>query len=160
MKYRPAEISDETEILSIYHSNIGLPGCTWDDDYPSTETIKYDISVDSLHCMTDDENSLIAVASLGKFDELDDLSCWDKSVRNWCDLMRIGVRSDLHGQGYGSMILDYIIKQAVKENFDGMRIIVSKTNPKALGMYHKFNFKHCGETNKFDIDWYCYELKL
>lgn len=33
--FRPADYDDIPEVVAIYRSLVGTPGCTWDFDYPS-----------------------------------------------------------------------------------------------------------------------------
>ncbi|MDR0909603.1 MAG: GNAT family N-acetyltransferase [Spirochaetaceae bacterium] len=144
---------DIPEIVSIYHSLIGTPGCTWDLDYPSKETAENDINNKWLYVLKKNGN-IIGVASAGDFDELENLKWTPKKP---CELARIGVIPIMQKQGIGSIILQNIIKTMKEKGFDGIRIIVSPTNPAALAFYEKNGFNRCGETHKFDKDWFCYE---
>jgi L-amino acid N-acyltransferase YncA len=47
-EFQLANHDDIPEIVSIYHSLVGTPGCTWDSDYPSKETAENDINNDWL----------------------------------------------------------------------------------------------------------------
>ena len=58
------------------------------------------------------------------------------------------------------MILQHVIEVIKEDGFDGIRILVSKTNPAALALYEKNGFKKRGETVKFEMDWFCYQLKF
>ena len=145
---------DIPEIVSIYHGLIGTPGCTWDLDYPNRESAEYDINNNWLYILKKSGN-IIAVASVGDFDELGHLEWTPKKP---CELARIGVMPTMQKQGIGSIILQNIIRTMKVKGFDGIRIIVSKTNPAALALYEKNGFIRCGETFKFDKDWYCYEI--
>jgi ribosomal protein S18 acetylase RimI-like enzyme len=60
----------------------------------------------------------------------------------------------------GTTILKHIIKTAEEKGFDGIRILVSKTNPAALALYDKNGFERCGEVFMYDIDFYCYQIKI
>ena len=80
--------------------------------------------------------------------------------KNPCELARIGVNPVFQNQGIGTIILQHIITAMKEKGFDGMRFIVSKTNPAALALYDKNGFERCGEAFVFDIDWYCYQMKF
>ena len=67
-----AKHEDIPEAVSIYHSLVGTPGCTWDMEYPSEETAEYDVENKWLYVLKKDEK-IIAAASVGDFDELGDL---------------------------------------------------------------------------------------
>lgn len=154
-----AAIGDADEILCLYHSLIGSPGCTWSQEYPCMENIEEDIGKASLYCLRDAENRIAAVASAGEYDELDhDGIAWDEAMLRPCDLARIGVLPALRRRGLGSMILSLVIEDTKKRGFDGMRMLVSKTNPVALALYDRAGFERCGEIFKYDIDFFCYQL--
>ena len=51
--------------------------------------------------------------------------------------------------------------EAVKDrDFDGIRMLVSKTNPAALALYDKNGFEKCGETYMYGIHFYCYQMNF
>jgi Sortase and related acyltransferases len=152
--FRLANTNDIPEIVDIYHSNVGTPGCTWDFDYPCLETAEADIINKSLYIL-ETNGRIIAVASAGSFNELDHLP-WE--LKNPCELARIGVVPDMHNRGIGSIILKNIISAVKERGYDGIRMLVSKTNFAALAMYNKNGFSKCGETFMFDIDFYCYQI--
>jgi len=149
-----ASFDDISEVISIYHNLIGTPGCTWSLDYPTIEIVKADIESRSLYILKDDSR-IIAVAAAGAFDELNHLQ-W--KLRNLCELARIGVISTMQRQGIGTLILHNVINAVKAKGFDGIRMLVSKTNPAALALYEKNGFERCGETFIYDIHFYCYQL--
>ena len=151
-----ANYDDIPEIVNIYYSLIGTPGCTWEPDCPYSEWAEEDINNQRLYILKKD-TKIVAVASMGDYDELDDLQ-W--SLKNPCELLRIGVLAPLRNQGIGTIILQHIIRTAKEKGYDGIRFIVSKTNPAALALYDKNGFEKCGEVFRFDRDWYCYQMKF
>ena len=151
-----AEHADIPEIVGVYHSLVGTPGCTWDFDYPSRKTAEADVGSNSLYVLKKD-GRIIAVASAGDFQELGHLP-W--SPEKPCELARIGVLPAMQRQGIGSILLQHIIRAAEEKGYDGIRMLVSKTNPAALAMYEKNGFARCGEAFLFGIDFYCYQMKF
>ncbi|WP_010249788.1 GNAT family N-acetyltransferase [Acetivibrio cellulolyticus] len=151
-----ASYDEISQIMDIYHSLIGTPGCTWSLDYPNRETAESDIDSKSLYVLK--KNGLIiAITSLGEFNELEHLP-WTLKVP--CELARIGVIPTMQKQGIGTTILKNIIKTAKEKGFDGIRMLVSKTNPAALALYDKNGFEKCGEVFMYNIDFYCYQMKF
>lgn len=142
------------EILDVYHHIIGTPGCTWNLDYPNKEDVESDIRRGSLYVLKENTR-IIAVAAAGPDQELEHLQ-W--SLQKPCDLARIGVIPDKQNKGVGTAILHNIIIAVKSRGFDGIRMLVSKSNPSALALYNKNHFKKCGETFMYDNDFYCYEL--
>jgi ribosomal protein S18 acetylase RimI-like enzyme len=151
-----ANQEDIPAIISIYRSLVGTPGCTWDYEYPSQETAERDIARQELFVLKKG-GSIVAVASAGVFDELADLT-WKS--KNPCELARIGVSPDLHNQGVGTEILRHVMETVNEKGFDGIRMLVAKTNFPALALYEKNGFKRCGEVFRFNTDFYCYEIQF
>jgi ribosomal protein S18 acetylase RimI-like enzyme len=153
-EFQLANYDDILEIVSIYHRLIGTPGCTWNLDYPSKETAENDINNDWLYTLKK-YDKIVAVASVGDFNELRDLQWKPKKP---CELARIGVDPSFQKQGIGTIILKNIMWTAKEKGYDGIRMLVSKTNTAALALYDKNGFERCGEAFKFDIDFYCYQI--
>lgn len=154
-KFRLAEPEDETEIWNVYQGIIGTQGCTWDAEYPSVVEIITDIKMKSLYCMTDDRGKIIAVATAGALDELEDLA-WDARMTKPCELARIGVLPSMQKRGLASKLLDAVIEDCKRRGYNGMRFLVSKTNENALTLYNKFGFQKIGEVFRYGHDFYCY----
>jgi len=149
-----ANTKDISAILDLYHSLIGTHGCTWSLDYPNVDIVNQDINNNSLYLLKE-KNKVISVAAAGVSDELEKLH-W--STKNPCDLARIGVLYSMQGKGIGTIMLNKVIEAIKKRGFDGIRFLVSKNNPSALALYNKNGFNICGETNMYDIEFYCYEM--
>ena len=149
-----AASDDIPAIMAIYGSLIGTSGCTWGDDYPCMDNVVNDIASGSLYVIRDGD-TIISVAAAGFCDELEDF-VW--SPKNPCDLARIGVVSDKQNRGIGSLMLQNVIAAVKLRGFDGIRMLVSKTNPHALAMYDKNGFTRLNEVVIFDIDFYRYEM--
>jgi len=151
-----ASPGDISEIMDIYHSLIGTPGCTWGLDYPNMETVESDMNSGSLYVLKEG-NKIIAVASAGAFNELSHLQWKPKKP---CELARIGVTPERQRQGIGTIILQNVMNSVKNKGFDGIRMLVSKTNPAALALYEKNCFEKCGEVFMYDIDFYCYQIEF
>ena len=149
-----ANPKDISAILDLYHSLIGTQGCTWNSEYPNEDIVNQDIINNSLYLLKE-KNKIISVAAAGVSDELIKLP-W--STKNPCDLARIGVLFSMQGKGIGTIMLNKVIDAIKKRGFDGIRFLVGKNNPSALALYNKNGFTICGETNMYDIDFYCYEM--
>jgi ribosomal protein S18 acetylase RimI-like enzyme len=147
---------DIPAIVTIYRSLVGTPGCTWDYEYPGLETAERDLERQELFVLKKG-GSIVAVASAGDFGELADLS-W--KPQNPCELARIGVSPTLHNQGIGTKILRHVMNAMKTKGFDGIRMLVAKTNFPALALYEKNGFKKCGEVFRFNHDFYCYEIQF
>jgi ribosomal protein S18 acetylase RimI-like enzyme len=147
---------DIPAIVSLYRSLVGTPGCTWDYEYPSLETAEQDCARQELFVLKKC-GSIAAVASAGTFDELSDLP-WKSE--NPCELARIGVPQNLQNQGIGTKILRHVMEAVKAKGFDGIRILVGKTNNSALALYEKNGFERRGEVYQFNHDFFCYEISF
>jgi ribosomal protein S18 acetylase RimI-like enzyme len=147
---------DVPEIMDVYHSLIGTPGCTWSLDYPDKETVQSDIDSSSLYVLKE-RNKIIAVAAAGVSDELAHLQ-WD--LKKPCELARVGVVTPFQNCGVGTIILQNVIAAVKQRGFDGIIMLVSKTNPAALALYDKNGFEKCGEAFMYDIDFFCYKKAI
>jgi ribosomal protein S18 acetylase RimI-like enzyme len=151
-----AEYDDIPEIMNVYHSLIGTPGCTWSLDYPDKETVHADIESNALYVLKE-SNKIVAVAAAGVSDELAHLQ-WD--LKNPCELARVGVLTQFQKRGVGTIILKNVIAAVEQKGFDGINMLVSKTNPVALALYDKNGFEKRGEVFMYEIDFYCYQMQF
>jgi ribosomal protein S18 acetylase RimI-like enzyme len=151
-----AGYDDIPEIISIYRSLIGTPGCAWNMYYPNRKLAESDINSKSLYILKENEK-IIAVASAGEFNELGHMQ-WKPKMP--CELARVAVIPTMQRQGIGTIILQYIVKAVKEKGFDGMRFLVSKANHAALTLYDKNGFERCGEAFMYDIDFYRYQIEF
>lgn len=143
---------DISEIVGIYRSLVGTPGCTWDEEYPNTTTAENDINNGWLYVLKK-QDKIVAVVSIGDFGELSDLK---GEQENSCELARIGVHPEFQKQGIGTVLLQQCFEIAKKQGYDRIRLLAAKVNKAALALYEKNGFKRCGEVYRFNIHFYCY----
>lgn len=156
----PARPEDGAAVLALYRSLLGTPGTTWNEYYPGPEEVTADTARGSLWCAWGEDGSLLAAASLGDDDpDIRDLSCWAPAAKS-CELSRVGVRRDLHGQGMGEAFTRRLLEEAKAQGRDTVRLLVSRDNPAAARLYQKLGFQTCGETRMYQVDWLCQELPL
>lgn len=160
MTIRRARLEDLPEIMSIYQSLIGTTGCTWDEDYPTPEFARADIEKCSLYLLEDDNQRILAVATAADDPDLDDFECWDKQVKNWFSLSRVGVCQTAQGQGLAQQLITVIIDELKKTEDAGLRLLVAKENFPAIALYQKLGFERVGTGIAYGEAWYCYELIL
>jgi ribosomal protein S18 acetylase RimI-like enzyme len=132
-EFQLATYDDILKIVSLYHRLVGTPGCTWNLDYPSKETAENDIKNNWLYTLKKNDK-IVAVASVCDSDELRDLQWKPKKP---CELARIGVEPSFQRQGIGTIMLKNIIRIAKEKGYDGIIMLVSKTNIAALALYKK-----------------------
>lgn len=155
-----AREEDKEEILSLYRSAIGTEGCTWSKQYPSDDTISFDLSRHSLFCLRDEDRKITGVITIDADEEVEALSCWSKELTPVAELSRLGVRKDLYGQGIAKMLMDQGIKLLKEKGYKAVHFLVAKENTRALAAYKGFDCRLVGECHLFDVEFYCYEREI
>ena len=85
--FTPADPSDAEAILNLYRSHLGREFCAWTDDYPSAETINFDLSRNALFCLkTKTGHDLAGVISFDADPETDLLPCHLWNSPAWLSL--------------------------------------------------------------------------
>lgn len=151
--------SDWEEILGLYRSLIGRDGCTWNADYPTAEDVREDIRKQSLYIIRDG-GAVIAAAAAGEDEDLAGISGFRPAIRRPCVLSRIAVDSACQNRGIAKELIRHIEREAVRRGFDGIHLIVSKTNFHAKAVYDRMGYACCGECTAFGLEWYCYEKEI
>lgn len=154
-----ADLSQAEEILSLYHSLLGRDGCTWNEDYPNMEDIHHDITHDALYLLSD-QKRIIACASANRADAAEMLGYAGTKYKNPCILSRLAVSPPDQNKGIAKYLLSYIEQDIKHKGYDGICLLVSKTNSHAIAVYDHMNYRCFGECGMYDQDWYCYEKKL
>lgn len=156
-----AAVRDADEVFALLSGLIGVEGCTWTAEYPSREDVLDDIDNRSMYYLRDNIGAIAAVAFEGTVKDKEYTSLFKNSaLRDHCDIAKIGVRRDLLHQGIGSYLLQRLIDNAKKLEYDGIRLLVSVDNAAALALYQKHGFSQLCEADFFGHHWFCYELAL
>ncbi|MEA4832919.1 MAG: GNAT family N-acetyltransferase [Oscillospiraceae bacterium] len=158
MKIMLASLENSDEIMALYKSLVGTPGCTWDEYYPSSENIAQNIRNNSLYIIKDDCGGIIAAAGAEVERAHINIGCWSKEIKNPCGLFRVAVRGDMHNRRIGETLVRYIKDDLFSKGFDAVILLVSPTNPAAVSLYKKCGFVKRGECSMYDTQWDCYEV--
>lgn len=150
---------DRKEILSLYKTQLGREFCKWDEDYPSNETIDYDLSRDALFVMKRN-GSIKAAISIDEDEAVNELSCWDISLAPEGELARLAVLPEEQNKGLGRIMLQFGMEELKRRGCQGIHILVNKHNDKAIRCYSVFGFQVVGECHMYEQDFLCYEKKL
>ena len=154
-----ASEADRSELLELYRALKGFEGCPWDEDYPSNETIDFDLSRDALFVLKE-EGGIRAAVSIDDDDQVNALECWNKDLAPEAEIARIGVLPGFQKNGYGRVMIGFIMEEAKRRGYKGIRMLVNRYNEKAIRLYAGFNFNVVGECNMYDQDFLCYEKPL
>ena len=150
-----AQSADAADVFALYRSMIGRPGCTWSDEYPTLDLIRRDIRTGSLYVLKDSQNQLVAAAAAGPDNDLEDF-VW--KPKHPCELARIAVAVPYQNKGVGSYLLKKVIDAVKARGFDGIRMLVSVSNPPALALYDKHGFERLDKVHMFGFDFYRYQM--
>ena len=100
-----ATAKDKDEILKLYKSQLGRKYCPWNDDYPSMETIDFDLSRDALLIMRA-EGKIIAAISVDDDEEVNNLKCWTSELQPGGELSRLAVSPDCQSKGLAKEMIE------------------------------------------------------
>lgn len=161
MEYKivPATENDKAEILSLYKAQIGRENCPWTEDYPSSETIDFDLKRDALFVLKTD-GKIKAAISLEEDEDVDNLSCWDKTLAPEGEVAKVAVLPEAQNKGLGKIMMQYAMDELKRRGYKGIHILVNKHNIKAIRCYEVFGFNTVGECHMYEQDFLCYERKL
>ncbi len=151
--------SDREEIMALYKEQLGREFCAWDEDYPSNETIDYDLSRDALFVMKED-GKIIAAISIELDEDVDALECWNRDIFPGGELARIAVTPSMQGRGIARKMMQHGMDVLKERGFKSIHFLVNKYNQKAIRCYEVFGFDVVGECYMYDQDFLCYEKVL
>ena len=150
---------DRNEIMALYKMQLGREFCPWDEDYPSDETISFDLSRDALFVLKTD-GKIKAAISIDEDEDVNALPCWDRSLEPEGELSRLAVHPDEQNSGLGREMLKFGMEELKRRGYKGLHFLVNRYNKKALRCYEVFGFNVVGECHMYDQDFLCYETKL
>ena len=156
--FQPSKKEDLTEILALYRSVIGRPGCTWSIAYPNEATLHEDFRTGNLFVLRQ-RGRIVGAASIVPRNELDDLDCWQHK-ENAGEIARIVIHPDRQGRGYGKFLVDMLCHMLHKKGCKAVHLLVAKDNHHALNLYRESGFHNVSACHRYDHDFYAYERKL
>ena len=154
-----ASEDDRAEILALYKAQIGRDCCPWTDNYPSDESIDYDLLRDALFVLKKG-GSIKAAVSIDEDEAVDLLPCWDANLVPEGELARLAVAPDEQNKGLGRIMLKFGMDELKRRGFHGIHFLVNKYNAKAIRSYAVFGFRMVGECHMYEQDFLCYEKEL
>ena len=150
---------DREQIMKLYKEQVGREFCAWDEDYPSEDTIDFDLSRDALFVMKEND-TVIAAISLEIDEDVDRLECWDRKLFPGGELARLAVTPSMQGKGIARQMLQHGMKALKDRGYKSVHFLVNKYNTPAIRSYAKFGFHVAGECHMYDQDFLCYEKGL
>lgn len=162
MPFNFSEAGDEDipKIRELYQNSRKIPGCTWNDNYPTDREIMDDRKRHSLFVLKDQENELIGCISIDNDPEVLKLSCWSEHLAPRAELARLAVAGSYQNRGIAPLLIQNAMKEAKNRGYQSTCYLVSKHHERALRSYRKMHYNKAGETDLFGQEWWCYEKEL
>lgn len=160
-KYTITEATAEnaSAILQLYRTQLGGPA-DWNENYPSKETIAFDLFRQALFMMQNEEGNIIAVISIDQDDEVDTLDCWSKTMVPSAELARLCVREEYKNQGISKQMMQYAFERLQERGMKAVHILVRSGHAAALCSYRHLGFQKVGECELFGKHFECMEKEL
>lgn len=155
---RQAKKEELPEILKMYRSVIGKPGCTWSVLYPNEVDLYKDFSTGNLYVLCKGKK-MIGAGSIVPKNELDDLNCWyyREDPR---EIARLVIAPEYQSKGYGKHLVRKLCHRMEKMGCQAVHLLVSTENRHALNLYRETGFQNKGQCERYDHTYYAYERKL
>ncbi len=151
--------ADKQEILDLYRTMLyGAAG--WNENYPSMETIEFDLSRDSLFVLRDEDGQIAAAITIDDDEKVKTLPNWSADLEPSAELSRVAVREDLRGRGIARLLMEYAFDELRQRGFRGVHILVREEHEIALRAYEKLEYRSAGSCELFDAHFRCFERVL
>ena len=154
-----ASEEDRQQVLNLYEEQKEREFCAWDEDYPSNDTIDFDLSRDALFVMKE-SGKVVAAISLEEDEEVDKLDCWNRDLFPGGELARLAVTPTMQNKGIARKMLQHGMAALKERGYNSIHFLVNKYNVKAIKCYAVFGFNVVGECYMYDQDFLCYEKEL
>lgn len=151
---RPAKKEELPEIMKLYRSVIGMPGCHWSIAYPNEATLHDDFRNGCLFVLKKGKK-LIGAGSIVPRNELDDLSCWWYK-ENTREIARIVIVPKYQGKGYGKYLVNALCRKSGND-CKAIHILVSDQNNHAKNLYRETGFFPRGPVDRYDHHYIAFE---
>ena len=160
MTIEKASAADRAEILVLYRSLIGQPGCTWCEEYPDEEIVAEDLHSGSLYCARENGSIVGAVSIEWRDEEVERFDCWSKENEPAAYLSRVAVSRSAQGKGLAKEMMRRAMAEMKARGMKTACYLVSPGNEAAMRAYRALAFDFSGEADAFGQHWLCYEKRL
>ncbi|WP_300360505.1 GNAT family N-acetyltransferase [Fusobacterium sp.] len=127
----------------LYMKEINLN--QWDETYPNTQTISYDIENDINYILVDNEKIIgTFVLIFGEDETYKNIEGSWKTNSSYGTLHRVAIHNDYKGKNLAKLILDFSMEKALEKNIHSLRIDTHQKNLSMKRFIEKSNFDYCG----------------
>ncbi len=156
--FRLAKYDEIDAILAMYRSAVGLPHCSWDEEYPGRVQIDEDFRAGNLFVLLLGEQ-IIGAISIVPQNELNDAAQWEVK-ENAAEFARVVIAPAYQGKGYSSLLVDEVLKEIQNRQFHAVHLCVAVVNTPAQRTYLKKGFCILGEKELYGGRFYLCEKQL
>lgn len=146
------------QILKLYRSVIGKPGCTWNVFYPNEAILHEDFSTGNLYVLYKGRK-LIGAGSVVPENELDELDLWYYK-ENAREIARIVIDPKYQGKKYGKHLVRKLCLVLDRKGCQAVHLLAAAENDHAKNLYRNAGFSCKGKCHMYDHEYYAYEKKL
>ena len=164
---RKATSSDLTYILNI------IKNCTnhmidnkifqWNENYPSKGILKDDIKSNNLYLIEKNEKTIGCVMKSKKQSKVYKKVKWITENKKNLYVHRLAVDPKYQGKGYGIKLMDFVERNALKNNFISIRLDTFSKNKRNVKFYKKRGYIKIEDIyfpNQSIYPFYCLEKLL
>ncbi|WP_276388839.1 GNAT family N-acetyltransferase [Eudoraea chungangensis] len=135
----------------------------WNEDYPSKEIFKIDISRNELFVLEEDRNicGIIVLTPLMDKEYRDII--WTTPNKDNLYIHRLAVLPELQGKGKAQLLMDYAENFGRKNRYKSIRLDTFSENIRNQRFYETRGYKKLGSIyfpKQSESPFYCYELVL
>lgn len=159
-RFQEATEKDAAQIWELYQKSREIPGCTWNEYYPTMDRISGDMERHALFVLKNGQEELVGCISIDDDPMVQELTCWSDALAPRAELARLAVVKQYQNQGIAVTLIQNAMQAAKGRGYKSVCYLVSKHHERALRSYKKLHFEHMGETDLFDQEWWCYEKEL
>ena len=162
MIFRRAFDSEAALVLQIYEkartagSNSGT--CDWSSDYPNSQILKTDISLQRVFVLAEDD-AIVACVTLLETDDLDSQPLGWRNVKS-CVPVRLCVSPEWQNQGIAKIVMNHLIHHSRNLGYQSLRLLAHVGNPAANKLYRSLGFENKGMVFLYEKEFYAYEYLI
>ena len=155
---RSARKDELPQIMQMYRSVIGKPGCNWSISYPNEATLHEDFQSGNLYVLCKG-NKIVGAGSIVPKNELNDLECW-RYTENAREIARIVIKPEFQSKGYGKHLARRLCVRLRKSGAQAVHLLVSTENYHAIRLYRNIGFYGRAQCKRYGHTYYAFEKKL
>ena len=135
----------------------------WNDKYPDRQTFFNDIENEDLLLLVQDNQLLGCVSVTNKMDDFYSTIDWIAATKKNIYVHRLAIHPKYQGLGYAKRIMNYIENDAIKNNYNSIRLDTFSMNKKNNNFYSNIGYEKLGHIyfrDQSDMPFNCYEKCL